>query len=139
MRKIDVSPAPKNVYWNEAGTQVVLALEDNFYLLQYNQELVEQAFKQGVDDEDGVEEAFTFIEQFPEIITSGTWVGAECFAFTNVKGQIMYTVGGKCMKLSNVDKKNFILGFDAKQSRIYLSDKQLNMTSYQLLMPLVDF
>jgi coatomer subunit beta' len=33
VRKIDVSPAPKNVYWNEQGTQVVLALEENFYLL----------------------------------------------------------------------------------------------------------
>ena len=31
VRRIDVSPAPKNVYWNENGTQVVLALEDQYY------------------------------------------------------------------------------------------------------------
>ena len=42
----------------------------------------------GVDDEDGIEEAFTFIEQFPDIITSGTWIGNECFVFTNTKGQL---------------------------------------------------
>lgn len=118
---------------------MVLALEDNFYLLQYNSELVEELLSKGVEDEDGIEEAFTFIEQFPEIITSGTWVGSECFVFTNNKGQLMYTVGGRCIKLSNVDRKLFILGYDAKQSRIFLGDKQLNMTSYQLLMPLVEF
>lgn len=28
VRRIDVSPSPKNVFWNELGTQVVLALED---------------------------------------------------------------------------------------------------------------
>jgi len=33
IRRIDVSPAPKNVYWSENGTYLVLALEDTFYLL----------------------------------------------------------------------------------------------------------
>jgi coatomer subunit beta' len=79
------------------------------------------------------------VEQFPEIISSGTWIGSECFVFTNSKGQLMYTVGGRCIKLSNVERKLFILGYDSKQSSIFLSDKQLNMTSYQLLTPLVEF
>jgi coatomer subunit beta' len=139
IRKIDVSPSPKSIYWSENGTHIILGLEDNFYLLSYNQDLVSEALQRGIDDEDGIEEAFTFIEQFPEIITSGVWIGSECFVFTNVKGQLQYIVGGKIMKLSNIDKKLFILGYDQKQSRIYLSDKSLNMTSYQLLMPLVQF
>jgi coatomer subunit beta' len=33
VRRIDVSPAPKNVYWSENGQLMVLALEDTFYLL----------------------------------------------------------------------------------------------------------
>jgi hypothetical protein len=41
VRRIDVNPAPKNVYWSENGNFVVLALEDTFYLLQYNNEIVE--------------------------------------------------------------------------------------------------
>jgi len=35
-----VSPSPKNVYWNDAGTSIVLALEDNYYLLDFNEEEV---------------------------------------------------------------------------------------------------
>ena len=59
MRRIDVSPAPKNVYWSENGTFLVLALEDTFYLLQFNSEVVEQALKKSEEgDEDGIEEAF---------------------------------------------------------------------------------
>ena len=41
IRRIDVSPAPKNVYWSENGQQLVLALEETFYLLQYNNDIVE--------------------------------------------------------------------------------------------------
>jgi Coatomer WD associated region len=31
-----VNPAPKNVYWSENGESLVLALEETFYLLQFN-------------------------------------------------------------------------------------------------------
>jgi coatomer subunit beta' len=42
VRRIDVSPAPKNVYWSEPnGGYLVLALEDTFYLLQYNSDTVD--------------------------------------------------------------------------------------------------
>jgi len=40
VRRVDVSPAPKNVYWADNGQQVVLALEDNFYLLNFNNDEV---------------------------------------------------------------------------------------------------
>jgi coatomer subunit beta' len=33
IRRIDVNPAPKNVYWPENGQSLVMALEDTFYLL----------------------------------------------------------------------------------------------------------
>jgi coatomer subunit beta' len=38
VRRIDVNPSPRNVFWNESGTKVVLGLEDNFYLLNYDWE-----------------------------------------------------------------------------------------------------
>lgn len=41
MRRIDVSPSPKNVFWSENGQQVVLALEDNYYLLNFDNEAVQ--------------------------------------------------------------------------------------------------
>ena len=37
VRRIDVSPSPKNVYWNESNDKVVLTLEENYYLLDFNE------------------------------------------------------------------------------------------------------
>jgi len=48
------------------------------------------------------------------VITSGLWVSNECFVYTNAKGNIMYTIGGKTIKLANADKKQYLLGYDAK-------------------------
>lgn len=143
IRRIDVNPPPKNVYWSENGEQLVLALEETFYLLRFNADQTEMALrKMGVGDneeEDGIEEAFTFIEEFNETVNSGTWISNECFVFVNVKGIINYMIGNKIMKLTNTDKKYFILGFDAKQSRLYLIDKSLNIVSYSLLVSVVNF
>jgi coatomer subunit beta' len=41
VRRVDVSPSPKNVYWSDNGNYIVLALEETFYLLQYNADVVE--------------------------------------------------------------------------------------------------
>ena len=37
VRRIDVSSSVKQVIWSDDGTQVILALEETFYLLQFNQ------------------------------------------------------------------------------------------------------
>lgn len=31
-----MSPSPKNVFWTESGDKVVLALEENYYLLNFS-------------------------------------------------------------------------------------------------------
>lgn len=143
MRRIDVNPSPKNVYWSENGQSLVLALEDTFYLLQFNADQTEMALRKmgtgGGEDEDGIEEAFTFLEEFNETVNSGTWISNECFVFVNAKGIISYLIGNKIMKLTNTDKKYFILGYDQKQNRLYLTDKSLNIVSYSLLVSLVNF
>jgi len=145
VRRIDVNPAPKCVYWSENGESLVLALEDTFYMLQFNSEATEVALKKmgagaaGEAEEDGIEESFTFLEEFNETVNSGVWINNECFVFVNAKGIISYLIGNKIMKLTNTDKKYFILGFDAKQSRLYLVDKSLNIVSYSLLIALVNF
>ena len=33
-----------------------------------------------------LEEAFQFVEEFPEVIQSGMWVSNDCFVFSNIKG-----------------------------------------------------
>jgi len=135
VRRIDVGAQIKNVYWSEGGQTIVLALEDSFYLLAYNSDLVDQTFKEAAMgratiDEDGIEDAFSMIEEFSETVTSGVWIGSESFVFTSTKGAISYTIGSKVVKLSNCDKKYFALGYEGKQNRLYLVDKSLNVVSY---------
>jgi len=123
VRRIDVSPSPKNVYWNDSGSSIVLALEDNYYLLNFNEDEVttyvsehegEDTKPEEDEDDEGCEEAFTFIDEYADIITSGLWVSNDCFVFTNSKGHIYYMIGQKTMKMANADKKQYILGYDGK-------------------------
>ena len=140
-----MSPAPRNVFWSENGQQVVLALEDQYYLLNFNSESVREfvAAKDPdappEDEDDGCEEAFDFVEEFPDVITSGLWVSSDCFVFTNAKGSIFYLIGQKVMKLANADKKQSLLGYDAKANRLYLVDKHFQIVVYNLLLPVVNY
>ena len=36
VRRIDVTSPVKNIFWSDDGNQVILALEDTFYLLSFN-------------------------------------------------------------------------------------------------------
>jgi hypothetical protein len=93
-----------------------LALEETFYLLNFNSEIVENALKKGgvENEDDGIEDAFTFVEEFNEAVNSGTWISNECFVFMNSKGIINYQINTKILKLTSADKKFFILGYDSK-------------------------
>lgn len=43
------------------------------------------------------------------------------------------------MKLGNADKKQHILGYDGKQNRLYLVDKNLNIYAHRLLLSMMNF
>ena len=149
VRRIDVSPSPKNVYWSENNDKVVLSLEDNYYLLDFNEDEVatyvqehegdEPKAEDDDEDDEGCEEAFNFVDEFPDIINSGLWVSNDCFVFTNAKGHIYQMIGKKTIKMANADKKQFILGYDSKQNRLYMVDKNFNIYSYSLILAVVSY
>lgn len=89
--------------------------------------------------EDGLEEAFNFVDEYSETVQSGLWVSGDCFTFTNIRGSLSYLIGGKIMKLGNADKKHHILGYDGKQNRLYLVDKNLNIYAHRLLLSVMNF
>lgn len=92
-----------------------MSLEDSFYLLHYNEDTVIQNLPGlSPDDEDGLEEAFTFQDEFNDPIQSGCWISSECFVYSTGKGSINYLIGSKSIKFSNCEKKQFILGYDQK-------------------------
>ena len=90
-------------------------------------------------DEDGIEETFSFLEEFNDQINSGLWISPDCFVYVTPKGTLNYLIGTKILKHTTVDKKYFVFGYDSKQNRLYLIDKSLNMISSTLLFPLVNF
>lgn len=60
VRRIDVSP--KNVYWSENGEMLCIACADNFYILKFRPDAVEQFLQSGrAIPEEGIEDAFEVI------------------------------------------------------------------------------
>lgn len=43
------------------------------------------------------------------------------------------------MKLSNADKRQYIMGYDGKQNRLYMVDKNFNVYCYALLLSVVNY
>ena len=143
VRKIDV--APKNVYWSESGNLVLIACEDSAYVLSYNAAVVTSAIAMGqLSPEDGVDGSFDLLYEIPDQITSGEWVG-DCFIYCNNAGRLNYSVGGKIQTLVHLDTKSSgstmhsVLGYLAKEDRVYLVDKSLNIISYKVMLAVLQY
>ena len=56
----------------------------------------------------------------------------DCFIYTNGENRLNYFVGGEIVTISHLDRPQYILGYIAKDSKLYLGDKDLNVTSFAL-------
>lgn len=132
---------PKNVYWSNSGEYVVICLEECFYVLKYNESVVKHTIAtKGASSigEEGLEEAFTFLGDFNEEVVSGEWINGDAFVFTTSKGKLNYLIGDKVINHSLVDKKMFVLGYVPQKNRIFLINKALKITSYELLTSVIE-
>ena len=57
------------------------------------------------EQEDGLEDAFTFGDEYAETVVSGLWVSSDCFVWINMRSSVNYLIGGRIMKLSQAGKK----------------------------------
>ncbi len=133
IRRIDV--APKNIYWSESGTHVVLACEDSYFVLSCDRQVIVDAITgngKKVDPDEGVDGSFEYLDEVSEKVRSGQWVG-DCFVYTNAAGRLNYYVGGEVITLCHLDRPMYLLGFLPKQNRVFLMDKTRNVTSFKLL------
>ena len=74
IRRIEV--APKNVYWNEDGTRVALALEEGTYILKCNKAAIADFLSNpGLQNEEGLEAAFDVETELTEIVCRPEKVG----------------------------------------------------------------
>jgi len=143
IRKIDVCPV--EIYWSDAGDMVLLACTESGYVLSYNAAATTQALATGqVDSEDGVEGSFELLYEVSDKITSGKWVG-DCFIYCNDKGRLNYSVGGQIQTLVHLDTTSAgatihkIVGYLAKEDRIYLVDKSVNIVSYKIMLAMLQY
>lgn len=137
IRRIEVQP--RHVFWNEAGTLVCLATEDSYFILQVDIGMIQNALatKQQLS-EDGIEEAFDVLGEVNEAVRTGLWVG-DCFIYTNSVNRINYYVGGEIVTISHLDRTMYLLGYVPKDNRLYLGDKELNVTSFALLLSVLEY
>jgi len=136
VRRIEVEP--KQVYWSDSGELVTIACEDSFYVLRFSREAYVEATQAGQIEEDGVEAAFEVITDISESVRTGEWVG-DCFIYTNSTNRLNYLVGDQTYTVSHFDKPMYILGYIQRDSRIYLADKDVNVTSFALSLPVLEY
>jgi coatomer subunit beta' len=143
VRKIDVSP--KDVYWSENGNMVLLACEGTAYVLSHNAEVTRQSIMAGrYSAEEGIDGAFDLQYEISDTITSGKWVG-DCFIYVNNVGRLNYSVGGQIETLVHLDTsaggavQHTILGYMAKEDRVFLIDKSLNVLSYRVTLAVLQY
>eukprot|EP00968_Pinguiococcus_pyrenoidosus_P013804 scaffold1247_cov251-Pinguiococcus_pyrenoidosus.AAC.40 len=136
VRKIDV--VPEAVYWSEGGDTVVLACQESYFVLRCDRDAVAAAIQAGEVSEDGVEGAFEFVGEFADRVTTGKWVG-ECFLYTNSSHRLNYYVGGQILTLAHLDHEMYLLGYFAKEDRVFLIDKQLRVVSYKVLQSVLQY
>ncbi|KAF5530069.1 Coatomer subunit beta [Fusarium napiforme] len=136
VRRIEVEP--KQVYWSDSGELVTIACEDTFYVLRFSRENYVEAVQSDQVEEDGVEAAFEVITDISESVRTGEWIG-DCFIYTNSTNRLNYLVGDQTYTVSHFDKAQYILGYIQRDSRIYLADKDVNVTSFGLSLPVLEY
>ncbi|GBP91211.1 Coatomer subunit beta' [Eumeta japonica] len=123
----------------EGGNLVCLATDETYYTLRYNAAVVAQARETNTNiTEDGIEQAFEVVGEVNETVKTGLWIG-DCFIYTNSLNRINYYVGGEIVTISHLDHTMYILGYIAKENRLYLNDKELNIVSYSLLLSVLEY
>ncbi|EEB08898.1 coatomer beta' subunit [Schizosaccharomyces japonicus yFS275] len=135
-RKIDVKP--KNVYWSEDGTRVVLSCSDAFYILTFNADAFYAAAEANTIADDGAEEAFEPVFESSDVVVSGKWVGTT-FIYCTGSGRLNYLVADQVFKISSVENYVYLLGYLPRDGRIYLADRDLNIISYAFNLNVVEY
>merc|ERR1719354_609516 len=97
-----------------------------------------------VSAEDGIEGTFDLLYEINDTVSSGKWVG-DCFIYMNNGGRLNYSVGGQIQTLVHLETsaggttKHSILGYLAKEDRVYVIDKSLNISSYRVLLSVLEY
>ncbi|CAH8656088.1 unnamed protein product [Schistosoma rodhaini] len=142
IRRIDNNP--KGVYWNESGQLVALCTNDTFFILRYSADAVPDSnlstINNNPEDIDGYEKAFQLVPngEVNSQVLNGRWFG-DAFIFTTQGNRLCYFVGGEVVTLALLDRPMYLLGYLAKENRLILGDRDLQIVSYTLLLSVLEY
>lgn len=71
-------------------------------------------------------------------IRSAEWLG-DVLIYTNGTNRLNYLVGDQTYTVAHFDKPMYILGYLQRDSRVYLTDKDLAVTSFALSLPVLEY
>lgn len=71
-------------------------------------------------------------------IRSAEWLG-DVLIYTNSTNRLNYLVGDQTYTIAHFDKPMYILGYLQRDSRVYLTDKDLAVTSFALSLPVLEY
>lgn len=145
VRRIDVNAY--DVIWSDNGDLVMIINgkenrsneEASAYVLLFNKDLYTEAISaDNIDEDEGIEEAFDVLHELNEPITSGKWVG-DVFIFTTSTNRLNYFVGGKTYNLSHYTKEMYLLGYLARDDKVYLADREVHVYAHKVSLEVLEF
>lgn len=137
VRRVDVEAT--DVIWSESGELVMIVSPETSYTLKFDRDIFVEALENNtIDPEEGVEESFDLLFDVTETIVSGQWVG-DVFIFTTTSNRLNYLVGGNVYNIAHFDKTNYVLGYLARDNKVYVSDKDINVTSYHVSLSVLEY
>ena len=137
VRKIDVSP--KDVVWSDSGELVAIVTEAATYILKYRADDVAEHFDSGKGTTtDGLEFAFDVVEEMEERVKQAQWVG-DCLTYVSISDRLNYYIGGEVTTIAVLPRPMFMLGYIAKENRVFLIDKEKVVVSFQLYVSVIDY
>jgi len=137
VRRIDVDAT--DIVWSESGELVLIISSEASYALKFDKDVFIEALEGGVvDPEDGVEDSFEVLYDVNETITSGKWVG-DVFIFTTSTNRLNYLVGGKTYNIAHFERNAYLLGYLARDNKVYVADKDINVSSYHLSLAVLEY
>lgn len=71
-------------------------------------------------------------------VRTGQWIG-DCFVYTNSTNRLNYLVGDQTYTISHFDQPYYVLGYLPRDGRVYICDKDVNVTSFALSVSVIEF
>ncbi|KAI0216345.1 Coatomer subunit beta' [Massospora cicadina] len=137
VRKIDT--VPTQVLWSETGELVAIVCSDIFFILRYNRSAFTEFLEaNGTTDGEGVEQAFELVTSIHDTVVTGRWVG-DCFLYASSHMRLTYLVGTETTTLAHFDSPRHVLGYLPRDGRVYVMDRDHNVTSYELSLQVLEF